>query len=111
IVPTMTTRDPPVRGIATRIDVTNSSGIYTVGFTFVGLARNSIATNLGGTLLLDPLLGFALGLAPFGGSLPADVPDDSWACGLVVDLQTLELDPWAKRGVSFSDGLELAIGD
>jgi hypothetical protein len=52
-----------------------------------------------------------IGLTPFGASLPGTIPDDGWACGLSADLQILELDPWAAKGVSFSAGLELVFGD
>ena len=111
VIPTMTASATPWRGTEFSIDLTNSSKLYTIGFVFVGLTRDSIPTSLGGTLLLDPLLLIAAPLTPYGGSLLAESPIDWWASGLIVDLQTLELDPWASKGVSFTDGLELTFGD
>ena len=110
-IPTLVPSTDPLRGIATSIDASNSSGVYTVGFVVIGLSRLSLPTRLGGTLLVAPLLTLPIGLTPFGASLPGTIPDDGWACGLSADLQTLELDPWAAKGVSFSAGLELVFGD
>jgi Tol biopolymer transport system component len=109
-VPTMSS-ELPYRGARIRVDVSNSSRFYVAAFVFVGVTRDAIKTSLGGELLLDPLLVFPIPLAPFGGSFEADVPTAWWANGLAVDLQTLELDPWAAKGVSFTDGFELVLGD
>jgi hypothetical protein len=111
VVPTMTPDRDPIRGASLQIGIGCSARLYTAAFVFLGLTRDSIPTSLGGTLLLDPLLVVPIALTPFGGSLVADVPTNYWANGLVVDLQTLELDPFAAKGVSFTDGLELVLGD
>jgi hypothetical protein len=111
VIPTMTVSENPWRGADITINISNSSDLYTVGFVLVGLTRDSIPTRLGGSILVDPLLFIALPLSPWGGTLFASLPTDYWADGLAIDLQTLELDPYAKKGVSFTDGLELTLGD
>jgi hypothetical protein len=111
VVPTLTAREPPWRGSTVDVDVGNSSNYYVVAFLVVGLTRDDLPTGLGGDLLLDPMLWVVLPLWPSGATFTADVPTDWWADGLPVDLQTLELDPWAAHGVSFTPGLELTLGD
>lgn len=111
VVPTMTPRDDPYRGGSLTIDLTNSSQLYTVGLLFVGLVRDSTPTSLGGTLLVDPVLAITLALTPFGLPIVGDLPDAWWSCALAIDLQAIELDPFAAEGVSFTDGLELVLGD
>lgn len=111
VIPTMTPDHDPYRGSTLSIDVTNPSGVATLGFVLVGVSRASTPTQRGGTLLVDPMIVVLLPLAATGGSFLGELPPDFWANGLVIDLQTLELDPYAHRGVSFTDGLELALGD
>jgi hypothetical protein len=110
-VPTITPDHSPWRGTTVDLDVSNSSGSYTVAFVLVGGPRNSIPTSLGGTLLLDEVEVFPIALAKSGGTFSAEVPTDWSVNGLVVDMQALELDPWAAYGVSFTDGLEAVLGD
>jgi Tol biopolymer transport system component len=111
VVPNVTPDHDPWRGSPLVLDVVNSSGVATTGYLLMGIARAADPTARGGTLLVDPTVVVPLALSPAGGSYGGDVPTDAWADGLVLDLQVLELDPWAWRGVSFSDGLELTLGD
>ena len=38
------------------------------------------------------------------------IPFDAALCGLEIDLQGIELDPGASKGVAFTSGLQLMIG-
>jgi hypothetical protein len=47
----------------------------------------------------------------FGGdTFTGNVPDDMTLCGFAVDLQAIEADTGAAKGVSFTAGLELLLG-
>ncbi|MBL8841997.1 MAG: PD40 domain-containing protein [Planctomycetes bacterium] len=111
VVPTLTPDHEPWRGAPLTLHATNPSGVATVAYLLYGAARDSVPTPKGGTLLVDPIVVLAFPLGPAGGSYGGELPPDWWANGLVFDLQLLELDPWAWRGVSFTDGVELTIGD
>jgi hypothetical protein len=43
--------------------------------------------------------------------VPADLPCDSALCGAKLDLQAVETDAGASRGVSFTRGLELTLAE
>jgi hypothetical protein len=43
----------------------------------------------------------------FTGTLPIEIGD----CGATLDLQAIEADPGAAKGVSFTAGLELVLGE
>ena len=45
-----------------------------------------------------------------GDSFTGDIPDDPALCGVTIDLQAIEGDPGAAKGVSFTPGLELVLG-
>jgi hypothetical protein len=100
----------PVRGTTLTLDVDCSSGGFAFGLLEVGYARAQIHSGWGGDLLVEPAFTVAIGLAPTGATLVGDLPDDDGLCGVVLDLQVLEADPGAPRGVSFTPGLELLIG-
>lgn len=109
-VPSLAAVAPPVFGATTSIDVGNSLNYWTVGFVLAGYTRESLDSGKGGTLLVQPLV-----LQPFvvpteGASLAFAVPFDASLYGMHADLQVLELDPGASHGISFSDGLELVLG-
>jgi hypothetical protein len=76
----------------------------------VGFRRTTILTNWGGDVLADPLITRVLDLPASGASLPVRIPDDDDLCGFTVDLQAIEADPGAVKGVSFTQGLELVLG-
>jgi len=110
-IPTLTTQAPPYRGSSLDLDISNSAGVATTAFVFIGYARADVATGRGGSLLVDPAVLLPLRIKAAGGKLKGIVPTDYWANGLVLDLQALELDAGASRGASFTDGLELVLGD
>jgi hypothetical protein len=43
-------------------------------------------------------------------SFVGTLPDDETLCGVAVDMQALEVDSGAAKGVSFTDGFELILG-
>ena len=54
------------------------------------------------TLLID---------LPAGGtSIAGKIPIDHNLCGFTIDLQAIEVDAGAAKGVSFTPGLELLLG-
>ena len=109
-VPSLTSRSNPVLGTSLAIDVANSSGIYSVGLLFVGYQRTDLPSVWGGDLLVSPVMAELLGLPPSGAVVAGAVELQPQLCGLTVDLQALELDPGAAKGVSFTQGLELVLG-
>ena len=109
-VPSFVARSNPVRGASLTLDVGSSSGTYAFGLLLVGYQRADLPSSWGGDLLVAPALSLALGLAPTGVSVTGTLPDDDRLCGVVVDLQVLQADPGATKGVSFTPGLELVVG-
>jgi Tol biopolymer transport system component len=109
-IPSFTARANPVLGSTLVCDLANSSGLYTVAFVFLGLERADLPSAWGGDLLVAPFATKLIGLPPSGNIVGGDLPGYASLCGLVVDLQALELDPGAARGVSFTPGLELTLG-
>jgi Tol biopolymer transport system component len=110
-IPALDLSAPPRRGATFDLGIGNSSGLYTSAFLFAGLASTSLPTSLGGTLLVVPIATLPLPLSPYTNEFPMTVPWGSKLPGVHVYLQALELDPWAERGVSFTPGLDLTIGD
>ena len=109
-VPAFTAEDAPHLGMTLDLDIENSAGSWTFGFLFVGVDAIDVPTSLGGELLVLPLLIVAVPLPPTGWVESDDLPNDPTLAGLPVYTQVLELDPWAKRGWSFTAGLELDLG-
>ncbi len=70
-----------------------------------------IPTNRGGDLLLIPAVITLLNVRWTGITIEADVPDHDELCGIEVFMQALEIDPGAARGVSFTAGLKLVLGE
>jgi hypothetical protein len=109
-IPAFTLSAPPVLGTTVVFTIGNSLGAPTAGLLFVGFSKASIPTSKDGTILVTPTLltpfGFGSGDRSFGGGIPNDV----MLCGFEVDLQAIELDPGASKGVAFTPGLELILG-
>jgi Tol biopolymer transport system component len=109
-VPTITSRDLPILGATITLDVSNSYGKPTWGVLLAGIGRADDATLRGGAILVDlPLVDpitFSYGSDSFSGTLPLDFGE----FGTTLDLQVLEFDPGAAKGVSFTAGLELVLG-
>jgi Tol biopolymer transport system component len=110
-IPALTLDALPRRNATPGLHVGNSSGLYTASVLFVGLASASLPTSLGGTLLLVPFTSMTVPLSPWGTTVPVTIPSGGDLPGVHVYLQVLELDPWAVKGVSFTAGLDLTIGD
>jgi hypothetical protein len=109
--PTLTFDDVPRRTLDVTLSIGNSSGTYTVAALLMGVASQSLPTNLGGTLLVSPLQWIALPLSPYANDFEFTVPMSGNLPGIHVYLQALELDSGAAKGVSFTPGLDATIGD
>jgi hypothetical protein len=109
-VPSFAARSDPVLGTTVTLDLANSFDDYTVGALFLGFERTTLPSSWGGDLLVVPVITQLVGLSPWGATLFGDLPDDDTLIGVVFDLQTLESDPGAAKGVSFTRGLELVLG-
>ena len=110
-VPTITSSAPPVLGTNITVTVSNSSGVSTVAVLILGFSKTIVPTSKDGTLLVVPFMFIPLSLPPAGIGLSGDLPPmDPALCGFEADLQALELDSGASKGLSFTDGLELIFG-
>jgi FG-GAP repeat protein len=109
-VPALYPLSNPVVAKPLTIFLDDSAGKFTSGLLVIGLAKESIKTGKGGTLLVNPLLFEALSI-PVGGLLfSGSVPDDPSLYGLDLYMQALELDSGASKGISFTRGLDLFFG-
>jgi hypothetical protein len=110
-VPTLTSSAPPDFGSTITISLSDSTGAGTTGVMMIGVARANLPSGKDGTILVSPL--FIIGVPvpagglPLSGTLPAYDPN---LCGVAVDLQAIELDAGASKGLSFTQGLELILG-
>ena len=109
-VPSLTSRSNPTIGSTITLDLANSCAKPTVGLLFVGYQRTTIPTNLGGDLLVVPALSIFVTFSCGGEWFTGAIPKDETLCGTTIDLQAIESDPGAVKGVSFTPGLELVIG-
>jgi sugar lactone lactonase YvrE len=109
-VPFFTSQNDPILGSTITLDLGNSYGQPTSGFLILGFQQASLHTGLGGDLLLIPALlvpiTFSYGANSFAGTLP----NDPALYGLELDLQSIEADPGAVKGFSFTQGLQLLLG-
>jgi hypothetical protein len=78
---------------------------------FAGLSEASLPTSWDGTLLVLPSWIIPISLPSFGFSTFVCVPCDASVCGVEVNMQALEADPGATKGVSFTPGLKLVLGN
>jgi Tol biopolymer transport system component len=109
-VPSFTSQVDPVLGTTVALDLGNSYGNATVGLLIVGFQRTTIHTNWGSDVLAVPLITRVLDLPASGASLSVRIPNVDNLCGFTVDLQAIEADQGAVKGVSFTQGLELVLG-
>jgi Tol biopolymer transport system component len=109
-VPAFTSQQNPVLGTTITLDLANSYGNPTTGLIFVGFSRADIHSGWGGDLLVAPALILFVTFSYGGDSFTGDIPDDPTLCGFAIDLQAIESDPGATKGVSFTPGLELLLG-
>jgi hypothetical protein len=109
-VPTLTTTGKPGLGFNFNIDLSDSRSQATLAILFVGVNRANIQTSKGGTLLVAPYLSELLAVPPAGVLWAISFPPDPALIGVQVDLQAIEADPLASKGLSFTAGLELLLG-
>jgi hypothetical protein len=109
-VPSFTSNGDPTLGTTITLDLANSLGQPTIGLLFAGVQRASLPTNRGGDLLLLPLLAIPITFSYAGDQFSWSIPADGTLAGLTIDLQAVEADAGAAKGVSFTAGLELAVG-
>jgi len=109
-IPTFLASSDPVLGASLTVTISNSLGANTPGLVLIGLSEADVVTGKGGTLLVAPLLWIPLLIHAGGEPLSGPLPNDPALCGVAVDLQALELDAGASKGMSFTAGLELLLG-
>jgi len=109
-VPTFTAQGAPILGTIVTLDVQNSLAKPTAGVLLVGVTQADLRSSWGGDLLLLPVLTIPISFSFGGDSFSGLLPLDNALVGSNVDLQVLELDPGATKGVSFTRGLDLVLG-
>jgi Tol biopolymer transport system component len=109
-VPALTANQDPVLGTTITIDVANSLGAPTVGVLLIGVEQGAFKTKFGADVLVKPLFLIPISFSYGGDSFTGALSTDGDFCGTSVDLQALELDAGAVKGVSFTQGLELVLG-
>jgi hypothetical protein len=109
-VPTFVASANPVLGTDLALALGNSSSLYTVGALVIGLEPAHLPSSWVGELVVLPAVTMLVGISPWGATLNGTVPADASFGALEFDLQVLELDPGAAKGVSFTQGLELVLG-
>jgi Tol biopolymer transport system component len=108
--PNFTSRQNPVLGTTITLDLDNSYGSPTAGLLLVGFQRTYLHSKWGGDFLVLPTLVIPLTFSYSGDAFTGDIPNDRRLCGIALDLQAIESDPGAAKGVSFTPGLELLLG-
>jgi hypothetical protein len=110
-VPSLTSSANPVFGTTITITLTDSTGTGTTAMLLIGLGRANLPSGKDGTILVSPFLFVPLALPPGGIGLNGTLPGfDSNLCGVAIDLQGIEVDAGASKGLSFTAGLELILG-
>ncbi len=109
-VPSFTVSVPPILGTTMTADLGNSLGAATLALVMVGDSTTSLPFK-GGTLLVDADLSFLLTLNPGSTPLDADIDNDPALCGVSFFAQALEVDVGAPQKISFTQGLELVLGN
>ena len=109
-VPSLTAQSPPSFASNLTIDVGNSSGQSAVGVLFVGFVQTSIHSAWGGDLVVVPFLTVSIPVPPSGLPLSGGIPNQETLCGFTIDMQVIQSDPGAFKGVAFTPGLALQIG-
>jgi hypothetical protein len=110
-VPALTAESNPILGSSVTLDLGNSLGATTPGLLMTGLQQAVIPTTKGGDLLLVPLIFLPLAVDTAGTTLSGSVPDDPTLCGVSACAQAIEIDAGAAKGLSFTAGLQLTLGN
>jgi sugar lactone lactonase YvrE len=109
-VPFFDSQQNPVLGATITLDLGNSYGQPTTGLVVLGFQQASLHTGLGSDLLLIPALLVPVSFSYGADSFDWSIPNDPQLYGLEIDLQAVESDPGAVKGVSFTQGLQLLLG-
>jgi streptogramin lyase len=109
-IPGFTAEADPVLGTTLTLDLDNSAGAATTGVLFIGFQRTDIPSTWGSDLLVVPRQVLTIPLAAGVNTFTGDIPDDPTLSGLALELQAIESDPGAAKGISFTAGLELLLG-
>ncbi len=110
-IPTLTLDANPVIGTSPNLLIGNSLGAQTTGFLLLGTTQVTIPTGLGGSLELLPTLLIPLTIPATGAIVALLIPNNPNLDGRHVYLQTVQNDPGASHGVSFSQGVDIGLGD
>ncbi|MFO0983286.1 MAG: hypothetical protein U1E76_16395 [Planctomycetota bacterium] len=110
-IPDLAMSDPPVLCATPAMHIGNSRGNPVQAVLFLGFASADLPTAWQGTLLVLPSITIPLGLPSNGVDLPVSIPCDEALCGAAIYLQVLEHDLGASRGVAFTPGLVIVLGD
>lgn len=109
-VPQFVALDDPQPGFLVTLQLDNSLGATTPGVLFIGLSSANIPSGKDGTILVSPLVILPLSIPAGGATLTGTIPPDPSLYFLDIDLQAIELDPFASKGLSFTAGLLLHCG-
>src|SRR5262249_35939919 len=102
--------DPLICGRVT-LEIGNSLGrAPTHGTLFAGFRQGKIPTAWDGLLQVGPpWFIYPLAIPAQGLSLRVELPCDTSLSGLELDMQVLEIDPGASKGISFTKGLKMVL--
>ena len=110
-VPGIALSDDPILGTSLDLLLDNSLGTNTIALLFVGFSEIQVPTSKDGTLFVLPWRIFIFPVPGAGLTLPFDLECDPTLTGISVYLQALEADPGASKGVSFTPGLRMDLGN
>jgi hypothetical protein len=110
-IPALSLGGDPVIGQLLDVTVGSSSSRWILGFLAVGVTPIQLHGSWGGDLLVAPLQLIPVPVIPSGYTFHAQIPYDAALWNFALELQALELDPGAEKGISSTDGLELDFGN
>src|SRR5262249_26865384 len=110
-IPRFVSRYPPKPCTTIGLMVDNSRGAPTLGFMVVGLHDALIPSQWDGTFLVEALVYRTVTIMGKQSVIPFTIPCDVSLCQVIAYLQVLEVDPGASKGMSFTPGVKLFIGD
>ncbi len=109
-VPGLSGFGEPALGRTFQLVLTSSSSEPALTFLALGFAPLDEPLK-GGTLLVDPFLFARITLDSPGMFVPINIPYGLGVCGVEVYFQALIKDAGAERGIAFTPGLKMVIGD
>jgi Tol biopolymer transport system component len=109
-IPDLTLAADPVLGQPIDVTIGSSSSKWILGFLVLGVAPIDVRGAWGGDLLVAPLTLMPVPVTPFGYTLHAQIPYDAAFWNFALEMQCLEFDPLAAKGISSTDGLEIDFG-